>query len=165
MQKIGDYLFDSCTALQTVWYKGQAETIGEWAFVRSGIEKIFVNAKNVGFCAFSLCNNLKELHVRDGVETFTLSAIMDDSSLELLCFEMQDASPLEYSITEAVKPNLKLVIPEDATEEQATEYYLRFGPTMAGIIGDESQILRGACEEPENPMPDIQALLAAYGIQ
>lgn len=165
VQKIGDYLFDSCTALQTVWYKGQAETIGEWAFVRSGIKKIFVNAKNVGFCAFSLCNNLKELHVRDGVETFTLSAIMDDPSLELLCFEMQDASPLEYSITEEVKPNLKLVIPENATEEQAAEYYLRFGPTMEGIIGDESQILRGACEEPENPMPDIQALLAAYGIQ
>ena len=167
-----DYTNTDTQTNQTEWLKLRSlilpetvTSIEDSAFVRSGIEKIFVNSQTEGYCDFSLCSTLKELHVRNGVETFTLSAIVDDPSLELLCFEMYDAAPLEYSITEQVKPNLKLVIPEDTTEEQAAEYYLRFGPTMEGIIGEESQILREACKEPENPMPDIQSLLATYGIQ
>ena len=58
--------------------------------------------------------------------------------------------------------SVTILVPEDTTDEQMQLLAQKF--QGSAIITDASQVKRGTCQMPENPMPDITEILSAYGI-
>jgi len=58
--------------------------------------------------------------------------------------------------------NLTILVPEDTSDEQLQAIGQKF--LEAYIITDISQVKRGTCSMPDDPMPDIAEILSAYGI-
>ena len=57
---------------------------------------------------------------------------------------------------------LTILVPEDTTDEQMEAIGKKFISSL--IITDLSQVKRGTCSMPDDPMPDITEILSAYGM-
>ena len=55
-----------------------------------------------------------------------------------------------------------ILVPEDTTDEQLQLVTQKFA--SAYIIINKSQVQKGSCQLSDDPMPDIDGLVGAYGI-
>ena len=106
--------------------------------------------------------SLKEIHIRGGVEHMSLGAFAMLPSIETICLEGIDPDVMEDDWANLGNSNLTILVPEDTSDEQLQAIGQKF--LEAYIITDISQVKRGTCSMPDDPMPDIAEILSAYGI-
>ena len=166
VRALDNYLFSGCESLRNVWYKGETDLIGEECFQFSGIESLVIRAKQVGVNAFRYCTGLKEIHVRSGIESFSISALLGCTSLSDICFEFTSPEIFEEGeiYSGDCAPGAVMTIPSSAIEEEMAEFYRIWKKSNLGPIEDESHIVRQDCEVPDQEMPDVNALMAAYDV-
>ena len=82
--------------------------------------------------------------------------------IETICLEGIDPNVIESDWVNLENSNLTILVPEDTSDEQLQAIGQKF--LEAYIITDISQVKRGTCSMPEDPMPDIAEILNAYGI-
>ena len=97
---------------------------------------------------------MKEIHIRSGVERLNLTAFTMLPVIETICLEGIDPNVIESDWV--------ILVPEDTSDEQLQAIGQKF--LEAYIITDISQVKRGTCSMPDDPMPDIAEILSAYGI-
>jgi len=70
VSEIGRCSFIGCSSLKYINLSGGIKTIGMWAFMRCGFEKLNIpnNITYVDQCAFAECNSLKEVIIEEGDE-------------------------------------------------------------------------------------------------
>ena len=162
VRQMDNYLFNYCKNLKTVWCKNQVDRIGMQCFGVTGLEQICVNAKDIDYSAFIGSESLKEIHIRSGVERLNLTAFGMLTGIETICLEGVDPNVLETDWVNLENSSVTILVPEDTTDEQMQLLAQKF--QGSAIITDASQVKRGTCQMPENPMPDIAEILSAYGI-
>lgn len=162
VRQMDNYLFNYCKNLKTVWCKNQVDRIGMQCFGVTGLEQICVNAKDIDYSAFIGSESLKEIHIRSGVERLNLTAFGMLSGIETICLEGIDPNVLETDWVNLENSSVTILVPEDTTDEQMQFLAQKF--QGSAIITDASQVKRGTCQMPENPMPDIAEILSAYGL-
>ena len=69
LTEIGGSAFERCTKLKKAVLPKNLKTIGDFAFEFSGIESVNLPAsiEHTGFYVFSMCDNLTDLNIEDGV--------------------------------------------------------------------------------------------------
>ena len=82
--------------------------------------------------------------------------------IETICLEGIDPNVIESDWVNLENSNLTILVPEDTSDEQLQAIGQKF--LEAYIITDISQVKRGTCSMPDDPMPDIAEILSAYGI-
>ncbi|MGN0355439.1 MAG: leucine-rich repeat domain-containing protein [Muricoprocola sp.] len=170
IKMLDNYLFDSCSSLKTVWYKGQLDLIGENCFRGAGLESMIINAKKISGIAFTKCTSLKEVHVRDGVESLSLGAFHGCSSLTEFCFEFSDSSVIDnetdYMTEEAegYPAGAVMRLPASTSDEDYAEFYRLWKKGNLGPVEDEAHLIREDCTEPDPEMPDVIELMSAYDV-
>ena len=157
-----NYLFNFCKNLETVWCKDQVDRIGIQTFGVTPMERLCVNAKNIDINAFSGNEAMKEIHIRSGVERLALSAFAMLPAIETICLEGIDPNVMETNWVNLQNSELTILVPEDTTDEQMEAIGKKFLSSL--IITDLSQVKRGTCSMPDDPMPDIAEILSAYGM-
>ena len=157
-----NYLFNFCKNLETVWCKDQVDRIGIQTFGVTPMERLCVNAKNIDINAFSGNEAMKEIHIRSGVERLALSAFAMLPAIETICLEGIDPNVMETKWVNLQNSELTILVPEDTTDEQMEAIGKKFISSL--IITDLSQVKRGTCSMPDDPMPDITEILSAYGM-
>ena len=157
-----NYLFNFCKNLETVWCKDQVDRIGIQTFGVTPMERLCVNAKNIDINAFSGNEAMKEIHIRSGVERLALSAFAMLPAIETICLEGIDPNVMETNWVNLQNSELTILVPEDTTDEQMEAIGKKFLSSL--IIIDLSQVKRGTCSMPDDPMPDIAEILSAYGM-
>ena len=157
-----NYLFNFCKNLETVWCKGQVDRIGIQTFGVTPMERLCVNAKDIDINAFSGNEAMKEIHIRSGVERLALSAFAMLPAIETICLEGIDPNVMETNWVNLQNSELTILVPEDTTDEQMEAIGKKFLSSL--IITDLSQVKRGTCSMPDDPMPDITEILSAYGM-
>ena len=157
-----NYLFNFCKNLETVWCKDQVDRIGIQTFGVTPMERLCVNAKNIDINAFSGNEAMKEIHIRSGVERLALSAFAMLPAIETICLEGIDPNVMETNWVNLQNSELTILVPEDTTDEQMEAIGKKFLSSL--IITDLSQVKRGTCSMPDDPMPDITEILSAYGM-
>ena len=157
-----NYLFNFCKNLETVWCKDQVDQIGIQTFGVTPMERLCVNAKNIDINAFSGNEAMKEIHIRSGVERLALSAFAMLPAIETICLEGIDPNVMETNWANLQNSELTILVPEDTTDEQMEAIGKKFISSL--IITDLSQVKRGTCSMPDDPMPDITEILSAYGM-
>ena len=105
---------------------------------------------------------MKEIHIRSGVERLNLPAFTMLPVIETICLEGIDPNVIESDWVNLENSNLTILVPEDTSDEQLQAIGQKF--LEAYIITDISQVKRGTCSMPDDPMPDIAEILSAYGI-
>ena len=148
-----NYLFNFCKKLETVWCKDQVDRIGIQTFGVTPMERLCVNAKNIDINAFSGNEAMKEIHIRSGVERLALSAFAMLPAIETICLEGIDPNVMETNWVNLQNSELTILVPEDTTDEQMEAIGKKFLSSL--IITDLSQVKRGTCSMPDDPMPDI----------
>ena len=157
-----NYLFNFCKNLETVWCKNQVDRIGIQTFGATPMERLCVNAKDIDINAFTGNEAMKEIHIRGGVERLNLTAFTMLPAIETICLEGIDPDVIESDWVNLENSNLTILVPEDTSDEQLEAIGQKF--LEAYIITDISQVKRGTCSMPDDPMPDIAEILSAYGI-
>ena len=157
-----NYLFNFCKNLETVWCKDQVDRIGIQTFGVTPMERLCVNAKDIDINAFSGNEAMKEIHIRSGVEHLALSAFAMLPAIETICLEGIDPNVMETNWVNLQNSELTILVPEDTTDEQMEAIGKKFLSSL--IITDLSQVKRGTCSMPDDPMPDITEILSAYGM-
>ena len=157
-----NYLFNFCKNLETVWCKNQVDRIGIQTFGVTPMERLCVNAKDIDINAFSGNEAMKEIHIRSGVEHLALSAFAMLPAIETICLEGIDPNVMETNWVNLQNSELTILVPEDTTDEQMEAIGKKFLSSL--IITDLSQVKRGTCSMPDDPMPDITEILSAYGM-
>ena len=160
--EMDNYLFNYCKNLKTVWWKGQVNRIGVQCFGATGLEQLCVNAKSVDISAFAGSEDLKEIHIRSGVEHFNMTAFAMLSGIETICLEDIDPEVLEPDWVNLQNSTVTILVPEDTTDEQLQLVTQKFA--SAYIIINKSQVQEGSCQMPDVPMPDIDGIVSEYGI-
>ena len=163
---LDNYLFEFCQSLTNVWYKGTLDLIGEDCFRACGLESFIVNAKQVGNVAFRECTSLKEIHVRDTVESFVKSAFQGCSSLADICFEFSNTGVFDDgdAFTGECAPGAVMRIPSSSTDDEAAQFYNIWKQGNLGPIADEGHIVREDCTVPDPEKPDVKELMSAYNV-
>ena len=162
VRQMDNYLFNFCKNLETVWCKDQVDRIGIQTFGVTPMERLCVNAKNIDINAFSGNEAMKEIHIRSGVEHLALSAFAMLPAIETICLEGIDPNVMETNWANLQNSELTILVPEDTTDEQMEAIGKKFISSL--IITDLSQVKRGTCSMPDDPMPDITEILSAYGM-
>ena len=162
VRQMDNYLFNFCKNLETVWCKDQVDRIGIQTFGVTPMERLCVNAKNIDINAFSGNEAMKEIHIRSGVERLALSAFAMLPAIETICLEGIDPNVMETNWANLQNSELTILVPEDTTDEQMEAIGKKFISSL--IITDLSQVKRGTCSMPDDPMPDITEILSAYGM-
>ena len=121
-----------------------------------------VPVENISYNAFSGNEAMKEIHIRSGVERLALSAFAMLPAIETICLEGIDPNVMETNWVNLQNSELTILVPEDTTDEQMEAIGKKFLSSL--IITDLSQVKRGTCSMPDDPMPDIAEILSAYGI-
>ncbi len=160
--EMDNYLFNYCKNLKTVWWKGKVNRIGVQCFGATGLEQFCVNAKNIDSCAFIGCEDLKEIHIRSGVENLNMTAFAMLTGIETICLEGIDPDVLEADWVNLQNSTVTILVPENTTNEQLQLVTQKFA--SAYIIINKSQVQKGSCQLSDDPMPDIDGLVGAYGI-
>ena len=163
---LDNYLFEFCQSLTNVWYKGTVDLIGEDCFRACGLESFIVNAKQVATVAFRECASLKEIHVRDTVESFVKSAFQDCTSLADICFEFSNTGVFDDgdAFSGECAPGAVMRIPSSSTDDEAAQFYSIWKQGNFGPIEDENHILREDCTVPDPEKPDVKELMSAYHV-
>ena len=163
---LDNYLFEFCQSLTNVWYKGTVDLIGEDCFRACGLESFIVNAKQVATVAFRECASLKEIHVRDTIESFVKSAFQDCTSLADICFEFSNTGVFDDgdAFSGACAPGAVMRIPSSSTDDEAAQFYNIWKQGNFGPIEDESHIIREDCTVPDPEKPDVKELMSAYQV-
>ena len=91
-----------------------------------------------------------------------LSGVCVSAEEETICLEGIDPNVLETDWVNLENSSVTILVPEDTTDEQMQLLAQKF--QGSAIITDASQVKRGTCQMPENPMPDIAEILSAYGL-
>ena len=91
-----------------------------------------------------------------------LSGVCVSAEEETICLEGIDPNVLETDWVNLENSSVTILVPEDTTDEQMQLLAQKF--QGSAIITDASQVKRGTCQMPENPMPDIAETLSAYGL-
>ena len=162
VRQMDNYLFNFCKNLETVWCKGQVDRIGIQTFGVTPMERLCVNAKDIDINAFSGNEAMKEIHIRSGVEHLALTAFAMLPAIETICLEGIDPNVMETKWVNLQNSELTILVPEDTTDEQMEAIGKKFLSSL--IITDLSQVKRGTCSMPDDPMPDIAEILSAYGM-
>ena len=162
VRQMDNYLFNFCKNLETVWCKNQVDRIGIQTFGVTPMERLCVNAKDIDINAFSGNEAMKEIHIRSGVEHLALSAFAMLPAIETICLEGIDPNVMETNWVNLQNSELTILVPEDTTDEQMEAIGKKFLSSL--IITDLSQVKRGTCSMPDDPMPDITEILSAYGM-
>ena len=105
---------------------------------------------------------MKEIHIRSGVEHLALTAFAMLPAIETICLEGIDPNVMETKWVNLQNSELTILVPEDTTDEQMEAIGKKFLSSL--IITDLSQVKRGTCSMPDDPMPDITEILSAYGM-
>ena len=79
--------------------------------------------------------------------------------IETICLEGIDPNVIESDWVNLENSNLTILVPEDTSDEQLQAIGQKF--LEAYIITDISQVKRGTCSMPDDPMPDIAEILSA----
>ena len=163
---LDNYLFEFCQSLTNVWYKGTVDLIGEDCFRACGLESFIVNAKQVATVAFRECASLKEIHVRDTVESFVKSAFQDCTSLADICFEFSNTGVFDDgdAFSGECAPGAVMRIPSSSTDDEAAQFYSIWKQGNFGPIEDENHILREDCTVPDPEKPNVKELMSAYHV-
>lgn len=162
VRQMDNYLFNFCKNLETVWCKDQVDRIGIQTFGVTPMERLCVNAKDIDINAFSGNEAMKEIHIRSGVEHLALTAFAMLPAIETICLEGIDPNVMETKWVNLQNSELTILVPEDTTDEQMEAIGKKFLSSL--IITDLSQVKRGTCSMPDDPMPDITEILSAYGM-
>ena len=162
VRQMDNYLFNFCKNLETVWCKDQVDRIGIHTFGVTPMERLCVNAKDIDINAFSGNEAMKEIHIRSGVEHLALTAFAMLPAIETICREGIDPNVMETKWVNLQNSELTILVPEDTTDEQMEAIGKKFLSSL--IITDLSQVKRGTCSMPDDPMPDITEILSAYGM-
>ena len=162
VRQMDNYLFNFCKNLETVWCKDQVDRIGIQTFGVTPMERLCVNAKDIDINAFSGNEAMKEIHIRSGVEHLALTAFAMLPAIETICLEGIDPNVMETKWVNLQNSELTILVPEDTTDEQMEAIGKKFLSSL--IITDLSQVKRGTCSMPDDPMPDIAEILSAYGM-
>lgn len=101
---------------------------------------------------------MKEIHIRSGVERLNLTAFTMLPVIETICLEGIDPNVIESDWVNLENSNLTILVPEEQLQAIGQKFL------EAYIITDISQVKRGTCSMPDDPMPDIAEILSAYGI-
>lgn len=160
--EMDNYLFNYCKNLKTVWWKGKVNRIGVQCFGATGLEQFCVNAKNIDSCAFIGCEDLKEIHIRSGVENLNMTAFAMLTGIETICLEGIDPDVMEADWVNLQNSTVTIMVPEDTTDEQLQLVTQKFA--SAYIIINKSQVQKGSCQLSDDPMPDIDGIVGEYGI-
>ena len=135
---------------------------GTVLFGATGLEQFCVNAKNIDSCAFIGCEDLKEIHIRSGVENLNMTAFAMLTGIETICLEGIDPDVMEADWVNLQNSTVTIMVPEDTTDEQLQLVTQKFA--SAYIIVNKSQVQKDSCQLSDDPMPDIDGLVGAYGI-
>ena len=164
LKELGNYLFESCDALELVWYPNTLDSVGIQCFSQSMIDALVIDAKVINYYAFARCDNLKEIHLRGSLESLDVSAFAE-VPLERLCLETTNLDVITEGYFGAPLESLMVIVPESTTDEELNNFVRKLGPAGKGMIQNQDQIVRGTCTQPDPiPRPDVDALLSEYGI-
>ena len=83
-------------------------------------------------------------------------------AIETICLEGIDPNVMETKWVNLQNSELTILVPEDTTDEQMEAIGKKFLSSL--IITDLSQVKRGTCSMPDDPMPDIAEIISAYGM-
>lgn len=163
---LDNYLFDGCSSLTQAWYKGKTDYVGEDCFRGCGMESLVVNAKQIGATAFRECTNLKEIHVRDGVESFSASAFYGCTSLSVICFDFTDAEVFDTldSCSGDCAADLVMKLPTSASDEALGAFYSVWEKGNLGPVADESHVIKEDCTVLDPEKPDVIELMSPYDV-
>lgn len=93
---------------------------------------------------------MKEIHIRSGVERLNLTAFTMLPVIETICLEGIDPNVIESDWVNLENSNLTILVPEDTSDEQLQAIGQKF--LEAYIITDISQVKRGTCSMPDDPI-------------
>ena len=165
LKMIDNYFFEGCQSLTNVWYKGKLDFVGVAAFFECAVESLTIDAKEICDEAFRRCTSLQEIHILDGVESCSVGAFPECSSLKRICFEFTNADALFVNDTYSgvCVPDTVLVIPTATSEEDAAQFYKMLKASELGPIADEAHVVREDCTTTAAEMPDVVEMMSAYG--
>lgn len=166
LKMMDNYLYLGCNSLKNVWYKGKMDYVGEDTFRGCGVESLVIDAKEIYGTAFRECTELKEIHLRSGVESLCKGAFMGCTSLDALCFEFTTPDVLDDGDVYSgdCGPDARIILPASATDEEAAQFYNTFKKGNLGPIADESHVVREDCTAPDPEQPDITGLMTSYDV-
>lgn len=84
------------------------------------------------------------------------------TGIETICLEGIDPDVMEADWVNLQNSTVTIMVPEDTTDEQLQLVTQKFA--SAYIIVNKSQVQKDSCQLSDDPMPDIDGLVGAYGI-
>ncbi|MFR5149077.1 MAG: hypothetical protein ACLTER_05705 [Ruminococcus sp.] len=122
-----------------------------------------MNAKNIDSCAFIGCEDLKEIHIRSGVENLNMTAFAMLTGIETICLEGIDPRCNGSRLGELYRTaQLLSWCQRILLDEQLQLVTQKFA--SAYIIVNKSQVQKDSCQLSDDPMPDIDGIVGEYGI-
>ncbi len=157
VRTIDNYAFDKAGPLSNLYFGSHVDRIGECAFNSVGITLFAADAYEIGYGAFSGCENLVELHFTDKVSAFAENCVVECPNLALICFDGSDLTSSEMGLFFHVVPQLTVRIPENADDD-----FLHHAQNCVSWSEYESEItvVTDECNHALSERPDVSALVS-----